>query len=81
MIKIQKIEDVQKVIEDLDKLVAKKKDVPPKQLIRFDGLNVNLRKNIGELEQAIVKDTDGSYYSIKVIDGKLFRGSALTEVT
>lgn len=71
----------QKALEDIDKQFAKKKDVASKQLSRFNGLNVKLRENIGELEQAVVKDTDGNYYSVKVIDGKLFRGSSLTEIT
>ena len=74
-------EKAQRNFEDIEKTGAKKKDVAQKQLRRFDGLNVGLADSIGELEQAVVKDTDGLYYSVKVIDGKFFRGTALTEVT
>lgn len=74
-------EKSQRNFEDIEKTVAKKKDVAPKKLRRFDGLNAELADGIGELQQAVVKDTDGKYYSLKVIDGKLFRGSELTEVT
>jgi len=71
----------QRNFEDIEKTVAKKTDVALKKLRRFDNLNAGLADGIGELEQAVVKDTDGKYYSLKVIDGKLFRGTALTEVT
>jgi len=74
-------EKAQRNFENVEKTFAQKKDVALKQLRRFDGLHSQLTNNIGELEQAVVKDTDGSYYSVKVIDGKLFRGSILTEVT
>lgn len=74
-------EKAQRNFENVEKSFAQKKDVALKKLRRFDGLNSRLADNIGELEQAVVKDEDGTYYSLKVIDGKLFRGSALTEVT
>lgn len=74
-------EKAQRNFEDIEKTVAKKKDVAQKKLRRFDGLNAKLAGSIGELEQAVVRDTDGKYYSVKVIDGKFFRGSELTEVT
>ena len=74
-------EKAQRNFENVDKTFAKKTDVALKKLRRFDGLNTILRDGIGELEQAVVKDTDGNYYSVKVIDGKMFRGTALTEVT
>lgn len=74
-------EKAQRNFENVEKTFAQKRDVALKKLRRFDGLDVQLKDGIGELEQAVVKDTDGKYYSLKVIDGKLFRGSELTEVT
>ena len=73
-------EKAQRNFEDIEKTLAKKTDVALKKLRRFDGLNFKLADSIGELEQAVVKDIDGKYYSVKVIDGKFFRGTALTEV-
>lgn len=74
-------EKAQRNFENVEKTFAQKKDVALKKLRRFDGLNSKLADSIGELEQAVSKDTDGKYYSLKVIDGKLFRGSELTEIT
>jgi len=56
------------------------KDKAPKKLPIHEGLNANLAQKVGERESFIIKDGN-TYYSAKVIDGKLFRGNALTEVT
>ena len=61
-------------------LINLTKNKAPKQLPVFEGLNAELINKVGERESFIIKDGT-NYYSAKIIDGKLFRGNILTEVT
>lgn len=72
--KINNFEDAQKELNRINQAKADRK------LKNFEGLNPRLSEQVGEGEPFTIKDGT-SYYTAIVIDGKLFRTSALTEVT
>lgn len=80
MIKIQKIEDVQKAIEDLEKIVPQKKDVAPKRLRHFNDLRFQIQEQLDNGESALATDDTGAEFLVFKKDGKLFKIQS-TEVT